>query len=59
LLTQAHARKNHSYFIVFIKPRGRKRWTGIKNRFYVETNGDIRPIVESSTNEEQLPFQFQ
>lgn len=40
LITQAHARKNHSYFIVFIKPNGKKRWTGLKNRFHVETNGD-------------------
>ena len=29
LLTQAHARKNHSYFLVFIKPKARKRWTGL------------------------------
>lgn len=29
LLKQAHARKNHSYFVVFIKPRGKSRWTGI------------------------------
>ena len=32
ILTQAHARKNHSYFIVFLKPKGKKRWTGLKNR---------------------------
>lgn len=38
MITQAHARKNHSYFIVFIKPDGKKRWTGLKNRFYVETD---------------------
>ena len=35
LLTQAHARKNHSYFIVFLKPKGRKRWTGLKNRLQI------------------------
>lgn len=28
-LRQAHARKNHSYFLVFRKSNGRKRWTGI------------------------------
>jgi hypothetical protein len=39
LITQAHARKNHSYFIVFFKPDGKRRWTGLKNRFHVETNG--------------------
>lgn len=29
LLKQAHARKNHSYFVVFLKPKGKSRWTGI------------------------------
>lgn len=29
MLRQAHARKNHSYFLVFLKPLGRRRWTGI------------------------------
>jgi len=36
IITQAHARKNHSYFIVSIKPKGKKRWCGLKNRFQVE-----------------------
>ena len=31
-LVQAHARKNHSYFLVFLKPKGKKRWTGIDSR---------------------------
>lgn len=31
-LVQAHARKNHSYFLVFIKPNGKKRWMGLKHR---------------------------
>ena len=57
LLTQAHARKNHSYFIVFIKPRGRKRWNGLKNRLQVETNGEGKPQPKPSTNEQQLLFQ--
>jgi len=26
VLRQTHARKNHSYFIVFIKPKGKSRW---------------------------------
>jgi hypothetical protein len=59
LLAQAHARKNHSYFIVFLKPKGRKRWTGLKNRLMVETNGVEKPELALSTSEEQLPFQFQ
>jgi hypothetical protein len=29
LLRQAHARKNHSYFVVFLKPRGKARWAGV------------------------------
>jgi hypothetical protein len=29
-LVQAHARKNHSYFIVFLKPNGKSRWKGIR-----------------------------
>jgi hypothetical protein len=28
VLKQIHARKNHSYFLVFRKPRGRSRWKG-------------------------------
>ncbi len=40
LLTQAHARKNHSYFIVFLKPNGKKRWKGLANRLEIRTNGD-------------------
>lgn len=30
LLRQAHARKNHSYFLVFIKPKRKMRWTGVE-----------------------------
>jgi len=28
-LGQAHARKNHSYFLVFLKPDGKRRWLGL------------------------------
>lgn len=51
LLTQAHARKNHSYFLVFLKPKNRKRWLGLKNRLQVTTNqvGKLRSYP--STNE--------
>lgn len=37
LLAQAHARKNHSYFLVFIKPQGKKRWAALKDRLIVHT----------------------
>ena len=40
MLRQAHARKNHSYFLVFLKPEGRKRWMGLDNRFEIATNED-------------------
>lgn len=43
ILTQAHARKNHSYFIVFVKPQGKKRWTGLKQRLVARRNGAALP----------------
>lgn len=55
LLTQAPARKNHSYFLVFLKPKGRKRWVGLKNRLHVATNGAGKPRSQPSMNEE-LPL---
>jgi hypothetical protein len=55
LLTQAHARKNHSYFLVFLKPKGRRRWTGLKNRLHVATNGAGKPRSHPVRNEE-LPL---
>jgi hypothetical protein len=32
VLTQAHARKNHSYFLVFRKSKGKARWKGLVSR---------------------------
>jgi hypothetical protein len=29
MLTQVHARKNHSYFLVFRKSNGKRRWAGV------------------------------
>lgn len=55
LLTQAHARKNHSYFLVFLKPKGRKRWGGLKNRLSVATNAIGKPRAQPVTTEE-LPL---
>jgi hypothetical protein len=52
-LVQAHARKNHSYFLVFFKPKGKERWKGLEHR----------QIVAASKKEERrdprtatLPF---
>lgn len=38
ILTQAHARKNHSYFLVFRKRNGKGRWKGIAERMVVSGN---------------------
>jgi len=35
IIRQVHARKNHSYFLVFIKSRGRGRWKGLDERLSV------------------------
>jgi len=43
LLRQAHARKNHSYFLVFVKPKGRKRWGGVANR--LDTRTPLQPVA--------------
>lgn len=56
MLTQAHARKNHSYFIVFIKPKGKKRWTGLRHRLHVDTILTAKPLTRSKSGE-QLPVQ--
>ena len=51
---QVHARKNHSYFIVFIKPQGKKRWPGVKNRLQLGKN-DL--VTVHSKNGEGHPSQ--
>jgi len=42
LLKQAHARKNHSYFLVFIKRQTARRWTGLSKRLGVPRHGNPR-----------------
>jgi len=37
MLVQAHARKNHSYFLVFRKSSGKARWKGFSNREPVDS----------------------
>ncbi len=46
VLTQTHARKNHSYFLVFRKSRGRARWKGV--------SGEKRLKVRSAPTERQF-----
>lgn len=55
LLNQVHARKNHSYFLVFIKPKGRQRWKGVKNKLEVVTQPTGK-VVGIPINEEELPL---
>jgi hypothetical protein len=58
ILKQAHARKNHSYFVVCLKPQGKKRWTGLRDRFHVHTNGNGKPNPPArSTDKEPRLFQ--
>ena len=49
LLRQAHARKNHSYFLVFLRQNGKKRWDGLglDDRFGVQMdkNNNAPPIA--------------
>ena len=54
-LVQAHARKNHSYFLVFIKPNGKKRWLGLKNRAILPTD---RPTKSNENAKKQEPLLF-
>jgi len=41
-LVQAHARKNHSYFLVFYKPKSKERWKVLKHR-------QIKPAPEKGS----------
>ena len=41
VIRQVHARKNHSYFLVFRKPKGRSRWMGA-----------LRPEEQPSSNDQ-------
>lgn len=51
VLQQAHARKNHSYFIVFLKPKGKARWTGVQKHrrlaVAVNANGTARRTMSA------------
>ncbi len=54
MLRQAHARKNHSYFLVFLKPEGKKRWTGLDNRFDATANGHNQRHSKSTHPQQTL-----
>ena len=50
VLSQIHARKNHSYFLIFLKPEGKKRWSGIYKRFEVQSNGKMTLRANKATS---------
>lgn len=54
LLTQGHARKNHSYFLVFLKSKGKGRWKGLKERLPVHNVADSGK--SPTLNHEELPL---
>ena len=59
MLRQAHARKNHSYFLVFLKRSGKQRWTGLTHRFEVERAGVGHAKSQqrdSDANVQQMPL---
>jgi len=50
VLIQAHARKNHSFFIVFRKSNGKVRWKGLPNRPHLtrETRAELLLFPEKT-----------
>ena len=54
LLRQAHARKNHSYFLVFIKPKGKKRWVGLADRLEVKMDKRAEPGLIANDRQQSL-----
>ena len=44
MLKQVHARKNHSYFLVFIKPKGKARWQAPKERLSLAIGAGEKPV---------------
>ena len=56
ILRQAHARKNHSYFLVFLKPKGKVRWIGIPpdRKLAVHLNGRTTGSAHSTDQQSML-----
>ncbi len=53
VLRQVHARKNHSYFLVFRKSTGKSRWKGVESR-----TDSFRRVKRSGRAEVQEPLPF-
>ena len=45
VITQAHARKNHSYFLVFRKSNTKARWKGLPNRSKVKPSEPTEQLL--------------
>jgi hypothetical protein len=45
ILQQAHARKNHSYFLVFRKSQTKARWKGLPNRLTLQESARKEPCL--------------
>ena len=54
LLRQAHARKNHSYFLVFLKRKGKQRWGGLADRLEVQADEDSAPQRTANDQQQSL-----
>ena len=54
ILTQAHARKNHSYFLVFLKPKGKTRWKGLPQQKKLRMAKDAVPEVRNGVSHPEL-----
>ena len=56
MLRQVHARKNHSYFLVFLKLEGKTRWRGmdLDKRLVVNTNQQNGKKVGESNSQRTL-----
>lgn len=53
VVKQVHAKKNHSYFLVFRKPKGRSRWKGVQ----ASASKATRPVVAmASVTPQELPL---
>lgn len=58
ILRQAHARKNHSYFLVFLKPNGKGRWKGLDAKDRLTVHDKPNGPINGATNG-QAPDLFQ
>jgi tRNA G10 N-methylase Trm11 len=53
MIVQAHARKNHSYFLVFYKPKKKEHWKGISSQ---REMSNIKNTTYNDTTRPELPL---